>query len=120
MSPHFTPGNNIAIKTPSHEYRQTLAFYQDVLKLTPIAIGQETSTQSQAFAFGDKTLWIDKVDHISQAEIWLEILTEDLAAADRYFEQQGIARCDAIEPLPESVQGFWIAGPSNIIHLVTS
>ena len=119
MTPIFTPGNNIAIKTPGHEFQQSIAFYRDILGLVPITIGHQDPHESQAFSFGDKTLWIDRVDHLSQAEIWLEILADDLEGAARHFEQQGIARRDAIEPLPDSVPGFWIAGPSNIIHLVT-
>ena len=120
MSPIFTPGNNIAIKTPSHEYQQSIAFYRDVLGLVPITIANQDPHESQAFSFGDKILWIDKIDHLSQAEIWLEVLADDLEAAARHFELLGIARRDAIEPLPDSVPGFWIAGPSNIIHLVTT
>lgn len=72
------------------------------------------------FKFGDKVLWVDRVETISQAEIWLEIVTDDLDAAAEYFQQRDVVRCDEIEPLPEGFKGVWISSPSNIIHLVTN
>jgi len=29
-----------------------------------------------------------------------------------------VVRCDAIEPLPEGFQGFWIANSAGIVHLL--
>jgi catechol 2,3-dioxygenase-like lactoylglutathione lyase family enzyme len=29
--PEFTPGTNIAMKVPVHEYEKTLSFYRDIL-----------------------------------------------------------------------------------------
>lgn len=113
--PKFFPGDNIAMKVPSHEFEATVSFYRDIVGLRLV----EEAAPAFVFEFGDKRLWIDKVDHISQAEVWLEIRTDDIQGAQEYFESRGIVRRDEIEPLPDGLAGFWIVSPSNIIHLVT-
>jgi len=118
MKPNFKPGKNIAIKVPPHEYEQTVAFYKDVLGLVLKETSSPDNFESKAFEFGDKNLWIDKISGISQAEIWLEIETDNIDKAEAYLEVMGCARRDEIEPLPSDFPGFWISGPSNIIHLV--
>jgi hypothetical protein len=95
-------------------YSATLPFYRDVIGLPPI----ETLLPDIVFKFGDKRLWLDAVDHISQAEIWLEIQTDDVKAAAKYLDLKDIIRCDKIENLPRSFEGFWITNPANIVHLV--
>ena len=114
MKAKFAPGRNIAMKVPPHHYAATIQFYRDIVGLTPI----DTQPPNVGFAFGDKQLWIDPVPTVSQAEIWLEIVTNDLAAAAQQLGAAGVVRCDAIEPLPEGFQGFWISSPAAIIHLV--
>jgi hypothetical protein len=104
------------MKVPPHEFNQTINFYKNILGLKQTG----KDGKSIAFDFGEKTLWIDKVPGISQAEIWLEIITNDLKAAENYFKSKKIVRCDDIEPLPKGFRGFWISAPNNIIHLVTS
>ena len=118
MKPVFRPGPNMAVKVPPHEYGATLSFYRDTLGLTEVSGDTESTTETARFRFGDKTLWIDRVERISQAEIWLEIVTDDLEAAADHLARHGVARRDGIEPLPDAVHGFWISSPSNIIHLV--
>ncbi|MCU0633773.1 MAG: hypothetical protein MUE41_02770 [Gemmatimonadaceae bacterium] len=114
MRPQFSAGRNIALKVPPHAYDATLRFYRDVLGLAPLT----THPPHVGFDFGGKQLWIDRVATLSQAEVWLEIVTEDVAAAAAYLRDAGITRCDAIEPLPEGHQGFWIADPASIVlHL---
>ena len=79
----------------------------------------ETSTDDTVvFKFGNSKLWIDKVNTVSQAEIWLQVLTDDSAGADRLLNKAGIARCDEIEPLPDGFDGFWISNPASIVHLI--
>jgi len=119
MQPKFTPGKNIAMKVPAHEYKNTVSFYRDILGLEAVNNDSDQNIESSTFKFGDKTLWIDKVSGISQAEIWLEILTDDLDTASVYFQANHCVRRDEIEPLPEGFSGFWISNPANIIHLVT-
>ena len=119
MRPRFSPGRNIAMKVPAHEFESTVAFYREVLALTEIGPPPRAGA-SPRFEFGDKVLWIDRVAGISQAEIWLEIVTDDVALASVHLEALGCARRDEIEPLPGGMQAFWISSPSNIIHLVSS
>ena len=113
--PAFTGGRNIAMKIPPHEYDSVVAFYRDVLGLPVTDAAAEGSI---AFEFGPSRLWIDRVAEMSQAELWLEIDSDDTAAAADHLAAHGIVRCDEIEKLPADLDGFWIANPANIVHLV--
>ena len=31
----------------------------------------------------------------------------------------GAVRCDAVEPLPPDLEGFWVVSPADVVHLVT-
>ncbi|QZO15617.1 VOC family protein [Pseudoalteromonas piscicida] len=110
----FTAGRNIAMKLPPHQYDATLQFYRDVIGLKEIT----EHTPSVGFEFGSNNLWLDSVPGISQAETWLEIVTNDIAAASEHLKAAGVVRCDEIEPLPEGFQAFWVSSPASIIHLV--
>jgi catechol 2,3-dioxygenase-like lactoylglutathione lyase family enzyme len=110
----FAAGRNIAMKVPPHLYEATIQFYRDVLGLKEIT----KHAPSIGFEFGPNNLWIDRVPGISQAEIWLEVVTNDLDAASAQLETAGVVRCDEIEPLPQGFQGFWVSSPASIIHLV--
>ena len=116
--PKFWPGSNIAMKVPLHEYERTVSFYRDILGLKQVEQPEPGSTESSCFKFGDKVLWIDRVPEMSQAEIWLEVTTEDIDLASEYLKQVGCTRRDEIEPLPEGLKGFWLSSPANIIHLI--
>lgn len=119
MKPDFKPGRNMAMKVPAHEYDKTVAFYRDVLGFELIPLDNDETTNTIRFKFGDKVLWIDRVETVSQSEIWLEVVTDDVDAAAEYFQESDVTRCDEIEPLPEGFNGFWISSSANIIHLVT-
>jgi hypothetical protein len=110
----FRAGSNIAMKTPPHQYDATVAFYRDVIGLDHLA----SYDSSEVFAFGSMRLWIDRVERMSQAEIWLELQSDFTANAAKRLEAAGVVRCDAIEPLPENFDGFWIANPAGVVHLV--
>jgi catechol 2,3-dioxygenase-like lactoylglutathione lyase family enzyme len=110
----YAAGRNIAMKLPPHVYEATLRFYRDVLGLKEIT----KHAPSVGFEFGSNNLWLDRVPGLSQAETWLEIVTNDIAAASAHLEAAGVVRCDEIEPLPEGFQAFWISSPASIIHLV--
>jgi hypothetical protein len=112
--PEFLAGRNIAMKVPPHQYEATIAFYREILGFKE----KERLASSVVFEFGVNDLWIDSVPCISQAEIWLEVLTSDIAAASDHLKNAGIVRCDEIESLPEGVHAFWVSSPSSIIHLV--
>ncbi|GGA44687.1 VOC family protein [Pelagibacterium lentulum] len=112
--PLFRGGRNIAVKVPAHEYEAVVGFYRDVLGLAQI----EEMMPDVCFTFGSNQLWIDRMEGLSQAEIWLEIRTDDGENAAAHFAEHGIARRDEIERLPDGSDGFWIASPGNVIHLV--
>ena len=118
MKPNFSPGKNIAIKVPTHEYDKMVTFYGVVLGLKRKDANAPDSFESVTFEFGDKNLWIDKVSGISQAEVWLEIETDNAVEARKYLESESCAIRNEIEPLPSSFNGFWLSSPSNTIHLV--
>jgi len=120
MKPEFVPGKNIAVKTPSHEYETVVGFYKNVLGFKQIPIENADHYESVAFEFGDKVLWVDRIEGISQSEIWLEILSKDIAASQEYLVAQGCKLRNDIEELPNSIEGFWLSSPSNIIHLVVN
>jgi hypothetical protein len=115
MTITFAGGKNIAMKVPPHQHEATVRFYRDVLGLEQIGgpVGDAVG-----FTFGTNNLWIDKVPGISQAELWLEIITNDTTEAARVLADAGIARCDEIEDLGENFDGYWISSPAAIVHLV--
>ncbi|WP_367111555.1 hypothetical protein [uncultured Psychrobacter sp.] len=110
----FSAGHNIAMKVPPHLYEATIQFYREVIGLTEIT----EHAPSVGFEFGSNNLWIDRVSGISQAETWLEIITNDISEAAKHLKSAGITRCDEIEPLPDDFQAFWVSSPASIIHLV--
>jgi hypothetical protein len=109
----------MAMKVPTHEYTSTVAFYRETLRLKELTPNDADDEQTPRFEFGDKVLWLDRVAGISQAEIWLEIVTDDLDAASAFLQQQHCTRRDEIEPLPDGFRAFWISSPANIIHLIS-
>jgi uncharacterized protein (TIGR02246 family) len=117
--PSFVGGRNIALKVPSHVWGATVEFYRDIVGLKVIE-QEPTVPPSVCFEFGANQLWIDRVDSLSQAEIWLELHTSDVQAAAGHLKSAGIARRDEIEPLSEDFEGFWITSPASIIHLVSN
>lgn len=108
-------GKNIAMKVPPHQYEQTVRFYRDLLGMEQIS---GPTGEAVGFKFGSNNLWIDKVPGMSQAELWLEILTDDTTEAAKVLAAAGIVRCDEIEDLGKDLDGFWISNPAAIIHLV--
>ncbi len=70
-----------------------MTFYRDVLGLKVL----QKHLPAVGFEFGSNQLWIEPVTGLSQAELWLEIVTDDVAAASDHFEAAGVVRCDEIE-----------------------
>ena len=114
MTARFAGGKNIAMKVPPHQYDATVAFYRDLLGLEQIG-GPDGN--AVGFVFGSNNLWIDKVSSMSQAELRLEIVTDDTAEAAEMLAEANVARCDEIENLG-GLDGYWISSPAAIIHLV--
>jgi hypothetical protein len=120
MKPQFWAGKNIAMKVPPHEYEKTVSFYRDIIGLVERKKSLSEGYESICFNFGDKNLWIDKISSASQAEIWLELVADNIDEAASHLERHGVFRRDEIEKLPDDFKGFWVCSPSNIIHLITS
>jgi catechol 2,3-dioxygenase-like lactoylglutathione lyase family enzyme len=114
----FAGGRNIAMKVPPHLWDATVRFYRDVAGL-PVIEHEPTQPPSVGFRFGANNLWVDRVDHVSHAEVWLELSVDDVEAAAGELRDAGVVRRDEIEPLGESFRGFWIANPAGIIHMVS-
>ncbi len=113
--PTYTGGQNIALKLPPHEFEATLRFYRDTL-----GFHVDEKGASPVVAFGPMKLWLDRVDTISQAEIWLEITTDNVEMAAEDLSNKDVVRQNEIEKLPSELEGFWISSPANIIHLVAA
>jgi catechol 2,3-dioxygenase-like lactoylglutathione lyase family enzyme len=105
------------MKVPPHQWEATVAFYRDVVGL-PTFEHEPTEPPSVGFVFGANRLWIDRVESVSHAELWLEITADDIPAAAERLRAAGVVRRDEIEPLPAQHKGFWIANPASIIHMV--
>jgi catechol 2,3-dioxygenase-like lactoylglutathione lyase family enzyme len=114
QAPAFLGGPNVAIKVPAHAFEATVAFYRDTLGPAMVHDGPGTT----AFDFGPIRLWIDRMAHLAQAEMWLEVVAPDTGAAARRLAAAGVVRCDEVEKLPPDLDGFWILNPAGVVHLV--
>lgn len=114
MTTKITGGFNIAMKVPPHQYQATIAFYRDVVGLKPFT----QKAPAVAFELGPNRLWIDEAPKLSQAEVWLELFTDDFRRAADDLAAAGVVRCDAVEGLDDGFRGGWIVNPANIVHLV--
>lgn len=104
------PGQNIAIKVPLHRYDETVAFYRDRVGLAVAKVMEN----SAGFEFNGFTLWIDRVPHQSQVDVWLELFSDDPDAALTIL---GGPQRDELEPL-DSVTGHWTSDPAGTVLLV--
>ncbi|WP_380056013.1 hypothetical protein ACFE33_01580 [Falsihalocynthiibacter sp. SS001] len=104
------PGRNIAIKVPLYKWAETVEYYRDRVGL---AVTNETS-ESVGFAFGEMTLWLDRVEKQSQVDVWLELFSDDPAAALEHLESP---KRDELEPL-DGVQAHWTSDPAGVVLLV--
>jgi hypothetical protein len=115
---NFTGGRNIAMKVPPHHWDATVRFYREVVGLDVID-HEPTDPPSVGFRFGANQLWVDRVDRIRHAEIWLELSVRDVKRAADRLSTAKVVRRDEIEPLAEGFDGFWITNPAGIIHMVS-
>jgi hypothetical protein len=114
MSVKIKGGVNIAMKVPSHQYEAVIAFYRDIVGLEPF----DEKAPSIGFHLGPNRLWIDEAPNYSQAEVWLELFTDNHQGALTLLEKGGAIRCDQIEDLGDGFRGGWIMNPSNVVHIV--
>ncbi|MBM1816335.1 hypothetical protein [Pseudosulfitobacter pseudonitzschiae] len=104
------PGKNIAIKVPLHRWEETVAFYRDKVGLRV----RRALDNSTGFDFGGMTLWIDRVPHQSQTDVWIELFDDDPTAA---LSRLGSPCRDALEPLTD-VTGHWTSDPAGTVILL--
>lgn len=103
-------GSNIAIKTPAHLWMETVAFYRDRVGL----IEKKATENTVAFEFGGMTLWIDRVDHQSQTDVWLELICDD---PDNALAVLQAPNRDSLEPL-DGIAAHWTSDPAGTVLLV--
>lgn len=115
MKPTFLAGPNIAMKVPQQHFETTVAFYRDTLGMAEIA----ELKPDVVFQFGANRLWIDPTPSVEQAEIGLQVQTEDLEGAADHLAGFRSGRADGIEPLPDGFSGFWISSPAGVVHLAS-
>ncbi|MFF0903231.1 UNVERIFIED_CONTAM: VOC family protein [Kocuria sp. CPCC 205316] len=122
MSPQFRGGLNLAMKLPKAQFEATVAFYRDVLNMEVTEVPSQsldgTVPQSVSIPFGPVTLWLDRVDNYAQAEIWLELFTDDVETATQHLAQHGVPTQDELEALPTGLQAHWISNPAGIPHVL--
>jgi predicted enzyme related to lactoylglutathione lyase len=118
MEVNFEGGLNIAIKIPKSKYLQTVAFYQDILKLEveEKPITNPTVSRTHQVKFGNNIVWLDCVDNYTHSETWLELTTENIDSATEYLKSNGIETCDELEELPENMH--WITDPAGTVFIV--
>ena len=103
-APVFTGGRNVAIKVPEHAFEATVAFYRDTLALAIVydAVG------TKAFEFGPIRLWIDRMPHLAQGEMWLELRwPATRRRPPAHLKAAGVVRCNEVEEAA--------AGPGRIL-----
>lgn len=112
-SASFKAGSNIAIKVPAHRHAETVAFYRDVVRLPLV----EERGDTAVFEFGFMRLWLDRVEHQSQTDIWLELRTRDLDVATAELEKAGAPVRDGLEPLGD-LPAHWVSDPAGVVLLI--
>ncbi|MGP4806389.1 hypothetical protein ACSV5G_21720 [Agrobacterium cavarae] len=87
-----------------------MTFYCDRVGLEVVRV----LDASVGLRFGTMTLWIDRVPHQSQADVWLELFADDPDAALSVLQSP---RRDELEPLT-AVTGHWTSDPAGTVLLV--
>ncbi len=118
----FIGGNNIAMKLPRVQFDRTVAFYRDILGMEVTDDSGEAIAegviQSAAVRFGPVTLWLDRVDNYAHADLWLELLTDDVDGAIAHLATHGVPVQDELEPFPVGMNAHWIGNPVGVPHIV--
>ncbi|MBE1468560.1 VOC family protein [Kibdelosporangium phytohabitans] len=110
------------MKLPKVRFDRTVAFYRDVLGMevvessdVDVAVGVPRSVSVQ---FGPVTLWLDRVDNYSRADLWLELFTDDVELATRHLAGHSVVPQDELEQLPAGMAAHWFTNPVGIPHIV--
>ncbi|MFI6986764.1 VOC family protein [Embleya sp. NPDC050154] len=122
MTPTFRGGANVAMKLPKARFEETVAFYRDTLGMDVV---EETGTgidgvvsRCASVRLGPVKLWLDRVDNLARADLWLELFTDDVPLARRHLAERGIHTQDELEAFAPDTDAHWITNPAGIVHLV--
>lgn len=110
----FSGGQNIALRIPPQSFDDRLRFCRGPLWLWQL----NDFLPSRVVEFESVPLWPDPVETITQTDVCLALRTPDTKNATAHPERSNMARCDAVESLPEGFDGFRISGPGNIVQPV--
>lgn len=118
----YAGGVNIAMKIPRAQYEATVAFYRDTLGFELEEADSATTptiSRSCRMRFGPTTLWLDCVDNYARSDVWLELVTPDLAAAKARLAADGVVPCDEVEPIEGAdFRSHWVRNPAGVVHLL--
>ncbi|WP_437918304.1 VOC family protein [Sphingobacterium sp. LRF_L2] len=119
MEISFDAGINIAMKIPLEKYRETVAFYRDILlfDVEEIPITHPTVLATHRLTFGQNILWLDCVKELTSSKIWFEILTKNIMETTNYLHTNEVRFCDEIEAIDQSKM-HWIKDPCDNVILV--
>ena len=107
-------GSNVAVKVPAGLFDSTVRFYRDTVALAVV----DERDSSVGFEFGSIVLWIDRVEHATHAEVWLELSTSDVEGSTSVLVAAGARLADEIEPLDRNDR-HWIIDPAGTVLLLT-
>jgi catechol 2,3-dioxygenase-like lactoylglutathione lyase family enzyme len=116
--PVFDGGINVAVKIPLDRYDKTVQFYSDILGFELTSYFHENTGISHYCRFGTLTLWLDRVEHFSQTDIWLELNTDNIDQARTYLEEYGVNFRPELEELPENMRASLMSDPAGVIMLL--
>lgn len=115
-------GTNIAIKIPPARFEATVAFYRDALgfELTEEDVSAvATLSRSFSLPFGPVTLWLDRVEGLTETQVWFELVTDDLPSSHAQLTAAGALPCDEVEPFPDiGGSAHWVRDPAGTVHLL--
>lgn len=116
--PKFRGGMNIALKIPKHVYKQTISFYSNVLGFELIKEESEYFPECYSCQYGLIKLWFDRMDSYAQTDVWMDLETDDIAAAREYLKSHHIPFRNELEKLPADFKADWISNPAGVVMLL--
>jgi hypothetical protein len=107
-------GPNIAVKVPPRQWDRTVRFYAETLGLPRI----DSAGPVMIFALGQDRLRIDRVESLTEPEVWLEFQTDSRATTTALLSDEGFVHGDSVDALPAGFKRFWIASRTEFMHLL--
>jgi len=96
-------------------------FYRDVVGFRELTNPTDGGPDSEGSSSGPCGCGIDRGVGVSQAELWLQLTTEDTTAAARHMAAAGVVRAATTSSLcRRGASALWISSPAPIVHLVST